>query len=52
VLPPTLNLEHRDPACDLDYVAEGPRPGRVATFLSNSFGFGGMNAVLAVRTAR
>jgi nodulation protein E len=52
VLPPTLNLEHRDPACDLDYVAEGSRPGRVATFLSNSFGFGGMNAVLAVRTAR
>jgi nodulation protein E len=52
VLPPTINLEHRDPACDLDYIAEGPRAGRVAAFLSNSFGFGGMNAVLAVRTAR
>jgi nodulation protein E len=52
VLPPTINLDHRDPQCDLDYVAEGPRSGVVATFLSNSFGFGGMNAVLAVRTAR
>jgi len=51
VLPPTLNLGERDPACDLDYVAEGARVGRVRTFLSNSFGFGGMNAVLALRTA-
>jgi nodulation protein E len=52
VLPPTINLEHRDPACDLDYIAEGPRAGSITAFLSNSFGFGGMNAVLAVRTAR
>ena len=52
VLPPTLNLEHPDPACDLDYVAEGARDAHVSVFLSNSFGFGGMNAVLAVRTAR
>lgn len=51
LLPPTINLEQRDPACDLDYVAEGARPGHVGSFLSNSFGFGGMNAVLAVRTS-
>jgi nodulation protein E len=51
VLPPTLNLVEPDPACDLDYVAEGPRAGHVSAFLSNSFGFGGMNAVLALRTA-
>jgi nodulation protein E len=51
ILPPTLNLEHADPDCDLDYVPEGPRRARVSTFLSNSFGFGGLNAVIAVRTA-
>ena len=51
VVPATINLEHADPACDLDYVADGPREQHVSTFLSNSFGFGGMNAVVAVRTA-
>jgi len=51
LVPPTLNLERPDQACDLDYVAEGPRAARVAAFLSNSFGFGGLNAVLVVRTA-
>jgi nodulation protein E len=50
-IPPTINLEQGDPACDLDYVAEGPRLADVPLFLSNSFGFGGMNAVLAVRRA-
>jgi len=50
VVPPTINLERRDPTCDLDYVADGPRESRIATFLSNSFGFGGLNAVVAVRT--
>ncbi|HVS30028.1 MAG TPA: beta-ketoacyl-[acyl-carrier-protein] synthase family protein [Thermoanaerobaculia bacterium] len=50
-LPPTLNLEHPDPACDLDYVPGRARQRRAAFFLSNSFGFGGMNAVIAVRTA-
>lgn len=49
-LPPTINLTAPDPACDLDYVPLEPRPARVGTFLSNSFGFGGMNAVVAVRT--
>ncbi len=50
-LPPTNNLDKPDPLCDLDYVSEGARPARAGTFLSNSFGFGGMNAVVAVRTA-
>jgi nodulation protein E len=50
LIPPTINLERPDPQCDLDYVANHPRGGRVAMFLSNSFGFGGMNAVVAVRT--
>jgi nodulation protein E len=49
-IPPTLNLTAPDPECDLDYVAEGARQAAVTAFLSNSFGFGGMNAVLAVRT--
>jgi nodulation protein E len=47
-LPPTINLDTPDPECDLDYVPNVPRAARVKTFLSNSFGFGGMNAVLAV----
>jgi 3-oxoacyl-[acyl-carrier-protein] synthase II len=48
-LPPTINLEHPDPACDLDYVKEGARPGVVRSVLSNSFGFGGQNACLIVK---
>ncbi len=49
VLPPTLNLEQRDPDCDLDYVAGRSRPARVDVALSNSFGFGGQNATLVLR---
>lgn len=45
-VPPTINLIHRDPQCDLDYVAEGCRPFDGRTVLSNSFGFGGQNASL------
>jgi beta-ketoacyl-acyl-carrier-protein synthase II len=50
-LPPTINLATPDPACDLDYVANAARDAQAGAFLSNSFGFGGMNAVVAVRTA-
>jgi nodulation protein E len=49
-LPPTINLDTPDPACDLDYIPHASRPARVPLFLSNSFGFGGMNGVVAVRT--
>jgi 3-oxoacyl-[acyl-carrier-protein] synthase II len=49
LLPPTINYEEPDPECDLDYVPDGPReaPGLELT-LSNSFGFGGQNACLAI----
>ncbi len=49
VLPPTINLETPDPECDLDYIPAGRReaPG-IQLALSNSFGFGGQNACLAV----
>ncbi len=46
-LPPTINLEEPDPECDLDYIPQVGREVRVDYLLSNSFGFGGINAVLA-----
>jgi 3-oxoacyl-[acyl-carrier-protein] synthase II len=45
-IPGTTNLETPGPGCDLDYVPEGPREGDYRHILSNSFGFGGMNASL------
>jgi 3-oxoacyl-[acyl-carrier-protein] synthase II len=47
-VPPTLNFESGDDACDLDYVAGGGRPIQPMVALSNSFGFGGINASLVL----
>jgi 3-oxoacyl-[acyl-carrier-protein] synthase II len=47
-LPPTLNLGQADPACDLDYIPNGGRHARVNHILSNSFGFGGINASIVL----
>lgn len=51
-LPPTLNLEAPDPECDLDYIPHAGREARVDYILSNSFGFGGINASLAFGRVR
>ena len=50
-LPPTLNLEEADPACDLDYIPGTGREVAVRSVLSNSFGFGGINACLVFGAA-
>ncbi len=49
-IPPTANLRVPDPACDLDYVPDVPRGASVRVALSSSLAFGGMNAVLAIKS--
>jgi 3-oxoacyl-[acyl-carrier-protein] synthase II len=48
IMPPTINWEYPDPECDLDYVPGKARAGDIKLTISNSFGFGGHNAVLAI----
>ncbi|MFB3812976.1 MAG: beta-ketoacyl synthase [Terriglobales bacterium] len=49
LLPPTVNFTERDPECDLDIIANQARPAAVEYAMSNSFAFGGLNAVLTLR---
>ncbi len=49
IIPPTINLEQPDPDCDLDFVPNTARKARVNVALTNSFGFGGHNATLAIK---
>jgi nodulation protein E len=50
IIPPTVNYSRPDPICDLDFVPNTAREQQVEACLSNSFAFGGLNAVLALRT--
>jgi 3-oxoacyl-[acyl-carrier-protein] synthase II len=49
LIPPTINYEEPDPDCDLDYVPNTARPKELNVVMSNSFGFGGHNAVLVAK---
>lgn len=49
ILPPTIHYETPDPECDLDYIPNQAREKKVNLVISNAFGFGGHNAVLAIR---
>jgi len=49
IIPPTINLDNPDPECDLDYVPHKCRRQEVRAAISNSFGFGGTNAVIAMK---
>jgi 3-oxoacyl-[acyl-carrier-protein] synthase II len=48
-VPPTINYERPDPECDLDYVPNQARDAKITLAITNSFGFGGHNAVLVLR---
>lgn len=50
-IPPTINLDHPDPACDLDYCANTARDARIDVALKNNFGFGGTNGSLVFKRA-
>lgn len=52
IIPPTINQEQKDPKCDLDYVANEARSASLSIGLSNSFGFGGHNAVIVLKAYR
>ena len=52
MMPPTINLENPDPECDLDYIPNTARAGKVDVAMSNSFGFGGANAVIVMKKYR
>lgn len=49
IAPPTINLDHPDPECDLDYIPHEAREMKINVALSNSFGFGGTNGTLVFR---
>jgi nodulation protein E len=51
VAPPTINYLGLDPECDLDYIPNEARSMKITAAISNSFAFGGLNAVLAVKRA-
>ena len=50
IVPPTINLDHPDDECDLDYVPNTARKMDVKTAMTNSFGFGGTNATLILKS--